>query len=72
MASHHSYNADREAQKTWPRSTSGTAMRILVIEDDDKTADYIVRGLSECGYVADRASDGHDGLHLATAANTMR
>ena len=65
MASDPFYNADREAQETWPKSTSGTAMRILVIEDDDKTADYIVRGLSECGYVTDRASDGNDGLHLA-------
>jgi len=42
-------------------------MRILVIEDDDKTADYIVKGLSESGFVADRAADGVDGLHLATS-----
>ena len=41
-------------------------MRILVIEDDDKTADYIMKGLGEAGYVPDRASDGRDGLHLAT------
>ena len=41
-------------------------MRILVIEDDDKTADYILKGLAESGYVADRAADGRDGLHLAT------
>ncbi|HEX9646513.1 MAG TPA: response regulator transcription factor [Alphaproteobacteria bacterium] len=44
-------------------------MRILVIEDDDKTADYIVKGLAECGYVADRAADGGDGLHLATGGH---
>lgn len=42
-------------------------MRILVIEDDEKTADYIVKGLSECGFVADRAANGVDGLHMATA-----
>lgn len=41
-------------------------MRILVIEDDDKTADYIVKGLSECSFVADRAANGVDGLHMAT------
>ncbi|MGH6946169.1 MAG: winged helix-turn-helix domain-containing protein [Kiloniellales bacterium] len=42
-------------------------MRILVIEDDDKTADYILKGLAECGHVADRAATGPDGLHLATS-----
>jgi len=40
-------------------------MRILVIEDDKKTADYILKGLGECGFVADHACDGPDGLHLA-------
>jgi len=42
-------------------------MRILVIEDDKKTADYILKGLSECGYVPDLAASGQDGLHLATS-----
>ncbi len=41
-------------------------MRILVIEDDDKTAEYIVKGLTESGMVADRVADGRDGLHMAT------
>jgi two-component system OmpR family response regulator len=41
-------------------------VRVLVIEDDDRTAEYIQKGLSECGIVADRASDGRDGLHRAT------
>lgn len=41
-------------------------MRILIIEDDDKMADYIVKGLSESGFVADRAANGVDGLHMAT------
>lgn len=43
----------------------GGTMRILVIEDDEKTADYILKGLSECGFVADLAASGPDGLHLA-------
>ncbi|MEQ8355846.1 MAG: response regulator transcription factor [Kiloniellaceae bacterium] len=42
-------------------------MRILVIEDDEKTADYVVKGLIECGYVADWARDGSVGLHQATS-----
>ena len=44
-------------------------MRVLVIEDDNKTADYITKGLAECGFVADRAENGPDGLHLATTCD---
>ena len=40
-------------------------MKILVIEDDVKIADYIAKGLRESGYVVDTASDGHDGADLA-------
>ena len=39
--------------------------RLLVIEDDAKTADYIVQGFVEEGYVVDRADNGRDGLFLA-------
>lgn len=41
------------------------AMRVLVIEDDQETASYIVKGLKEQGHVADYATDGKQGLHLA-------
>ncbi|WP_085884107.1 winged helix-turn-helix domain-containing protein [Oceanibacterium hippocampi] len=41
-------------------------MRILVIEDDAKTADYILKGLGEAGHRADHAVDGREGLHRAT------
>ena len=40
--------------------------KILVVEDDDTTADYIAKGLEEQGYVVDRAKDGRDGLFHAT------
>ncbi|WP_435607017.1 heavy metal response regulator transcription factor [Pseudomonas knackmussii] len=40
-------------------------MRILVVEDEIKTADYLHQGLSESGFVVDRANNGVDGLHLA-------
>ena len=39
--------------------------RILVVEDEAKTADYLRKGLAESGYVVDVASGGQDGLHLA-------
>src|SRR5690606_23090622 len=39
-------------------------MRILVIEDEPKTAEYLHQGLTESGYIVDKASTGLDGLHL--------
>ena len=44
-------------------------MRILVVEDDEQTAAYMVKGLSESGYVVDRADNGRDGLFLATSSD---
>jgi len=40
-------------------------MRILVVEDDKKTAAFISRGLERAGFAVDHAADGEDGLHLA-------
>ncbi|MGC3873123.1 heavy metal response regulator transcription factor [Halomonas sp. GXIMD04776] len=39
-------------------------MRILVVEDEAKTADYLRKGLSESGYRVEVARDGLDGQHL--------
>jgi two-component system, OmpR family, copper resistance phosphate regulon response regulator CusR len=44
-------------------------MRILVIEDERKTAEYLKKGLSEHGFVVDVAENGEDGLHLATTGD---
>lgn len=40
-------------------------MKILVVEDEPKTVDYLKKGLSEAGFIVDVAHDGTDGLHLA-------
>jgi two-component system copper resistance phosphate regulon response regulator CusR len=40
-------------------------MKILIIEDEEKTAKFLKRGLGEAGYVVDIAADGVEGLHLA-------
>jgi two-component system, OmpR family, copper resistance phosphate regulon response regulator CusR len=40
-------------------------MRILIVEDEAKTAAYLRQGLSEHGFVVDVADQGDDGLHLA-------
>lgn len=40
-------------------------MKILVIEDEAKTAKFLKKGLGEAGFVVDVAGDGSDGLQLA-------
>ena len=40
-------------------------MRILVIEDDSETREYLNRGLSEAGHVVDTADNGNNGVSLA-------
>ena len=40
-------------------------MRVLVVEDEIKLAEYLRKGLSESGHVVDVAHDGIDGKHLA-------
>jgi two-component system OmpR family response regulator len=40
--------------------------KILVVEDDRTTADFILKGLAEHGHVGDHAGNGRDGLFLAT------
>ena len=39
-------------------------MKILVIEDEVKTANFLKKGLGEAGFIADLAADGLEGLHL--------
>ncbi|MRR35413.1 response regulator transcription factor [bacterium] len=41
-------------------------MRILVIEDEKKVAEFIRNGLEEEGYAVDTASDGEQGYFLAS------
>lgn len=41
-------------------------MRILIIEDENKTASYLKKGLTESGFITDIANNGEDGLFLAT------
>jgi two-component system, OmpR family, copper resistance phosphate regulon response regulator CusR len=41
-------------------------MRVLVVEDEPKTGDYLSKGLTESGFVVDLARTGTEGLHMAT------
>jgi len=40
-------------------------MRILLIEDDEKVASLVERGLKEEGFTVDRAHDGQEGLRMS-------
>jgi two-component system copper resistance phosphate regulon response regulator CusR len=44
-------------------------MRILIVEDDKKTASYLKKGLSENNFVVDVADQGDEGLHLALTSD---
>lgn len=45
----------------------GEPLRVLIIEDDREAAQFLVKGLTESGYVVDHADDGPTGLMLATS-----
>ena len=40
-------------------------MRLLVVEDDHKTAEFILLGLRQAGFIVDHRANGQDGLDLA-------
>src|SRR3546814_18965201 len=40
-------------------------MKLLVVEDENKTADYVRQGLMEAGFMVDLARNGLDGHHMA-------
>ena len=44
-------------------------MRLLIIEDELKTAAYLQKGLTENGFVVDHVPNGRDGLFIATTGN---
>ena len=40
-------------------------MRVLVVEDDHKTSEFILLGLRQAGFIVDHRANGQDGLDLA-------
>ena len=44
-------------------------MHLLVVEDDKDTADFISNGLLQSGHLVDTASNGRDGLYMATTGD---
>ena len=39
-------------------------MKILIVEDEKKTGEYLTKGLTEAGFVVDLADNGLNGYHL--------
>lgn len=44
------------------------AMRVLVVEDDNKIASFVVKGLKQSGFAVDRCADGEEALVFARSA----
>lgn len=44
-------------------------MKVLLVEDEAKIADFACKGLKEAGFVVDHADHGDDGYHLATTGS---
>lgn len=44
-------------------------MRILVVEDDNKIASFVVKGLKQTGYAVDHCADGEDALAFAATTS---
>jgi two-component system, OmpR family, response regulator len=56
-------SADSTDWQSWV-SVAG-CMRILVVEDDNKIASFVVKGLKQAGYAVDHCADGEEGLTYA-------
>ncbi|MFX1679103.1 heavy metal response regulator transcription factor [Mitsuaria sp. CC2] len=44
-------------------------MKLLIVEDEEKAAEYLRKGLTEEGYAVEVAHNGVDGLHMASVNN---
>src|SRR3712207_4486433 len=42
-------------------------MKVLVVEDNERVADFVKKGLAEAGHTVDHAGNGRDGLFLAAS-----
>jgi two-component system OmpR family response regulator len=40
-------------------------MKVLLVEDNERVARFIVKGMQESGHTVDHANNGPDGLHIA-------
>jgi two-component system OmpR family response regulator len=52
-------------EKVTSLTAAERTMRLLIIEDDRESADYLVKAFREVGHIADHAPDGEEGLAMA-------
>ena len=64
-ATRHQQPDDKFVIFEYPACFDNGVMKILLIEDEVKLAEYLRKGLGEVGYVVDMAHNGVDGLHMA-------
>jgi two-component system copper resistance phosphate regulon response regulator CusR len=50
-------------------SNEGNDVKLLIVEDEPKTGDYLELGLREAGFGVDLARNGNDGLHWALSGD---
>jgi two-component system OmpR family response regulator len=43
-------------------------MKVLLVEDDSRTAAFVIKGMQQEGFTVDHAKDGEEGLHFALQA----
>ena len=51
------------------RASESTTVRVLLVEDEARIADFVTRGLAEQGHAVDVASDGDEALQWADVAD---
>jgi len=50
-----------------PSSLEKGAVKVLLVEDNERVTRFVVKGLQEAGHVADHADNGRDGMFLAAS-----
>ena len=65
MAAQRPFPYNEGVVESWRYQT----LRVLVVEDDEKTASFLLRNLQEEGFDVDKAGDGKTGLRLALAGS---
>jgi two-component system OmpR family response regulator len=51
-----------------PQRRSAVSKRVLVVEEDVATSDFLAKGLREEGYTVEQVADGRDGVYLAATS----
>jgi two-component system OmpR family response regulator len=42
-------------------------VKVLLVEDNERVTQFVIKGLQEAGHTADHAANGRDGMFLAAS-----